>query len=600
MLGMCLSHLKKLDRATQLFSRYIRVTRTTEQWSLKEETLATILTLNYLSRASVPYPSIPRLAAAKQASPTLFGVPGCVMIHVDLRKLAPRGADLDEVVKVWEEFQFDNELNLNLTHDTLKFAGLLNIEVPRTKRTVKKTVDKVVDVPPFKHTDGHTYRQKWVKETVLEVIEGPAFDEDTVVLRRPSPELDKALVAELVDLTQSQASVTSHGHLIFCGLSTIQDEDVVDGKKQPSVYSTVFGGKYNKLRFRNAGKSRTKGVTDEDQLLADLGIGNVVAKEDAEDFFTRVGSDQRAFKTRSVVSGGPRGCLFMPNPGTQPDAGQGLVIVTLDVKKGSIDLAKRAMLNLFQFGGKKVRADAKELIATNLWGLHLFGMFNGEGEQQDAVPTNVAWDYEAPRGERVDIEPHSCITCHGKKSGWQTFKSDAHRMIKNGLRVFGDLTAFESGLSQEEQLDRLAGQYKLDPELTVLPEGRANYSKAIMSVTGPWIGRGKGDQADIVQTSSACIGDIFAEQAYGLFDARRALKHLGIVAEKDAEAQFDKLLPPVQTLPPLVEPILPEDGRIAAIKSGAGVVATDFYLASAFMRARIARTRAVEKLKKAG
>jgi|HubBroStandDraft_4_1064222.scaffolds.fasta_scaffold00029_97 hypothetical protein len=496
-----------------------------------------------------------------------------LLARIDLRDYAPRDEDYREWAAAFEEMRFDPRFSLLLTKDTLQFAGALVAgKIPTRKKTVTKVLkqNKLVTVPPFVHTDGKTYTQRWEDETVTEVVTVTGLDNGDV-LRLVGEHIDPRLMAALVHETQSEAPVVNHEYFVFRALSSIQDD---------GVFKTIWSGLYYELV--GIKESKQKGITDEDLFLFRLGVGSATsAGNAAQRAFEENRPENRVAVFRSGVTGRPRRADAIPTRASRPSDGQAVVIVTRDVKQKQIDIARDAMLNLLSFVD-----DAREVIATNQFGLHTFALFDGNGKLQREVPPDVANDSTVPSPHPQRLQPAiGCIRCHRSDDGWRTLTNDVMSLVKGykgrGVDILGDISGKGT---QADVVNRLAGLYAGDLELAALPAARDNYARAILKVTGPW--KASKTQLDVVKLAGERIGAIY-NKWYELADARRACKDLGIPFKNrnHAAEQLSKYLPPVGPA---------EDARIAALwtPSVEGINASQYWLVFSFMAKRVQVARA--------
>ncbi len=484
------------------------------------------LILNYISRASV----IKR--------PAIIGKEKLMLVRVDLSDYSGKN-DLAELIDVWEEFRFDPRFNLLITKDTLKFAT--GIDIPKSKRVVQKldAGGKVVDE----------------QEKVVALGAGD-------VVRVPAPHIGDPLLL-LSEVLGTEAPIITSGYFLTRATTTVQGE---------GVFKTIYGGLYYQL---SGIKRNSKKGTDEDNLLEALGVGNVDKGITAEKIFDDLRSDQRVAMFRSNVTGHPRRIDLLRSLASRD--GQGLVWVTHDLKKSSIDIGQHPVLNLLDF-----KDDAREFIAEKRNGLHLFALFNGAGKLQDEVPPDIAADTTIPIPHGTVLEPaRSCLVCHGKQGGLHVASNDVRKLRAGRINAFGDQ---KSKNGQLDDLDRLLGLYDGDLEFKLNPRARDDLANATLQATGVW--KGSKDQTDVVPLAAGKIADVFKKYNYDLVDATQLLRDLGLeVADaKEAPAILRKILP----LPPVVgDEILQEDARIGALLVGLSLGRTDYDLAYAFAALRI-------------
>jgi hypothetical protein len=508
-----------------------------------EDMQAVSLTMNYFGLGAAPVRPLP------------LGQGKLMVVRIDLRQYAGRSAaDLNRLIKTWEEFQFDPKFSLLITRDTLRF---LDVPAPTVKKTVQEKV--LIDVKPFVQ-DGKTYNQRW--ETRSKIVEVPFTEAGVDVVRVPSEHIDVAAYELAVSLTQSQAPLVSHRYFVTRALSAIQDK---------GLYKTVYGGLYYELAGLRSG---AKKGTDLDLLFEDLGIGNVDAGLTAEKLFDRLRSDQRTAVFKSGVTAKPRVTQIFP---TLLATEGGLFMLTLDVRDQDIDIGTHPLMNLLKQGGKPVH----EGIWTKANGLHGFVLFDGDQKLAREVPPDVANDTTIPAPHTQRLEPAiGCIRCHAKERGWRVLANDVPKLLAGRLDIFGD--AAGNGRQNSDVLDRLAGLYAGNVERSLLPRARDNYATAVLRATGPW--KASKDQTDVVELASARLEKIVREYKYRPVDAGVALTELGYEFKPGEELKtLRTLLPPVRVV---IDGVIPEDPRAAALLAGLSINRTDFDLIYSFLAAR--------------
>lgn len=484
------------------------------------------LTTNYWSRGSVI------------VRPQVIAKEKLVLCLIDLSRYAGKN-DLGELAEIWEEFRFDPRFNLLITRDTLRFAS--KVEVPKIKRVVQK-LDK----------DG-----KVIGEQVTEAALG-AGD----VVRVPAPHLGDGIVL-LSEVLGTEAPIITHSYFITRALTTIQDK---------GVFKTVYGGLYYQLAGIKRGNKKG---TDEDNLFEALGVGNVERGITARKVFDDLRSDQRVAVFRSGITGQPRTSEVLRSLASRDS--QGIIGVTHDLKKSSIDIGQHPVMNLLDF-----KDDAREVIFEMRTGLHGFALFNGEGALQDEVPPDIASDHLIPVPHGGRLQPAiGCIRCHGRDGGWKVLTNDVKRLLAGYLDVFGDDKSRRGVL---DDLDRIAGLYAGDLELKLLPRARDDYANAVLKATGMW--RDSKDQTDIVRLSSDKLASVFGRYNYDLVDTRQLLRDMGIevAGQEEALALLRKLVP----LPPQgVDGFNAEDARIGAMLVGLPIGRPDYDLMFSHLAARV-------------
>lgn len=536
--------LEALPPVQRPYIRYLWVSDTAAKLE-REEFQATVLALNYISRAPVLFRPLP------------IRRDGVLVLRVDLRSLLLRDEELKEVAAAWEELRYEPKLNKLITPATLKFNPRIVAGVKGIPELEWEQV--LLDCPPYTQ-DGQTFRQKWVWRQ--------RFKGKEQVLRLPAEHLEPVALQRLYALTGSLAPVVTHRYFIHRALSTIKDK---------GAFAEIYGGLY--YDFAGVKRGTAKG-TDEDVLYERLGIGSVDAGLTAAKVFDKLRTDQRVAMFRSLVTGKPRRIDFLPSLSTRPGDAQPIVVVTHDLFDEDIDIDRHPIMNLLNFKDR-----AREVIWTQPNGLHGFALFNDKGELQDEVPPNVAMDTTIPRPHTQRLQAAiGCIRCHGTDSGWKPAPNHAQTILKKRFDIDDDTTA----RSPSDATRRLAGLYTGDLERRLLPRGRQDYAAAVLRVTGPW--DESKDQTDLVKRSAERIGDVHRRYWYDAVDAAKALAELGIEHDGKTSAVevLEKRLPPVLAD---AEPgrLVPEDPRIEALLSGLSIPRSDWDLVYAFVAARVRR-----------
>lgn len=498
------------------------------------------------------------------------------LARIDLRRLVRTGEhgvfyqpDLDKLFSLWENFQFDSAFNLLITKATLKFAAGIDIEMPKQKRKAISKDWKKVDCPPWKHTDGKTYTQTWVEYDVVKEIEIKDIGEGEVI-RYVSDHIDKKALAELIDLTYSQAPVTTVKYFFFRSLSTIKNE------KANKLFAILYGGLYYDLAGIPVG---SKKGSDEDNLLELLGVGNVEQGVTAEKIFARIGSDQRTAVFRSEVTGSPRQIEYLKTL-TGRD-GQGLAVFTRDIKNSSVDIDQHAVMNLLKF-----HRDGTEGIFEKSNGLQGYIATDGNGMSLEKVDSSIATDRTVPAPYSTDLQGAiGCIRCHKEEGGWRISRNDVRKLLGGRFDILAE-RSFDIRY-RADPFVRLAGLYAGDLELKLLPRARDDYASAILKATGPWT-KSK-SQTDIVKVASTKVTQVYGQFAYTMVTAKDFLEDIGYKPKdtKESLVMIDRLLPPLERF--RGEPT-EEDPRIFALKSGLPINPNDYFLTYPFMarRAQIA------------
>jgi hypothetical protein len=563
-LAVALADLRTLSAEERLVSRYVWITDG-EDWSAR----VVALTGGYITQHPVPHRPVPiggfQVKALGKNFPKLP-----LLLRFDLRQLTVTDKQLSELIRVWEEFQFDPRLNLLVTRDTLKFAAGIGLD-PANLPKKRKSTWVLEDLPEPVVQDGKRYTQKWVEK----ISEVPAGEAD--VVRLVGPHIDPALISELIDLTQSQAPVVNHRYFVARTLATI--------KTKNPVYSTIFGGLYYELAgvpLANA-EQKKQGITDLDVLFESLGVAGNGSKIKAFDLLAKLNSDQKIAMYASEVTGKPRMVFFAPILSVKPTVAQGFITITFDVKVENIDIAKHAMANLGGF-----EPDALEVLWVGPSGVQRAALYDGKGNLQEAAPSDVVGDRTVPAPYSTDLQaPISCIVCHGPERGWRYAPNHALE-VAAGKRpdILNDFK-LAKGLSQREATERLKSQYSGDLEQVFFPRARDDYDRALLATAGPW------DKVKILNLSkitSEKISATFHGYRHRKVDAAEALADLGIPPGKDAHETLSKYMPPVGPLQADGANVFKaEDFRFAGLKNPKvkGIVRTDYDLFYAFMARRV-------------
>lgn len=474
------------------------------------------------------------------------------LIRIDLRHWVRNDTDLNEIIKVWEEFRFDPMFSLILTKDTLRFAVGLDLD-----------------------------KEKANFERIGADVKGD-------ILRLEAQHLNPILFGALIGTAQTQAPIVHSDYFITRSLTTIKDQDKVekDGKIElkDNVYSTLYGGLYYDLAGIKTGFNKG---TDEDHILEDLGIGNVEQGVTADKLFEKLGSQHRAAMFKSGVTDKFRGMDLFQIPGGNKYLQ--ICSISHDFLRKNIDIGSHAVANLGSLRGKD---DAREGIFVKANGFHGFFLVNGKGVRQDAVPVSVATNKRIPGAATPELQPAiDCIDCHGTNGGWKPFKNDVLKAIKGGFDIFNDTSKIK--LSREQIVNALAKEYTGDPEEhdSILDRARKDYDKAVFAATGTW--ESSQTQADLVKRSSEKITKIHRDYRYREVDATFILKDLNI---KDVKATSEESLkfaiPPIPI--PNSDGSIPEDWRIGNVIAKVGILTTDYGL----VRSIIARRAQLESARK--
>ncbi len=591
LVALALADLRTVPLFDRPFVRYLSI-----QDGDPNASRTSSLALNYISRSSAIYRP--------------WVVAGGVLLRVDLRSYAPRLADLEEWLQLWEEFRFDPSFALLITKDTLRFIALRDDEIPR-RRVAKTVVRKVpgreriekaiVDwkggryvypddsgrviaaLAPGKYEAEFRFRvpDEEVVETVF--VEESGLSGDADVLRLDARHISPAAWAELTRETRSQAPIVDHRYFLYRALSTIEDK---------GVYKTIWGGLYYQFR----GVKRAKEVLGKDTKASDLdlffeslGIGNIKAGVTQEKLFEGLRSDQRAAVFRSGVTGKPRDVTLFHVPADKEGGSFGAI--TGDVGDGDVDVGDRAFANLLA-----PRRKAREAIFPAANGLSIFGLFNGEGARQDEVPPDVAVDTTIPASHTRRLQAAiGCIRCHGTdgSDGWKPLRNDVRTLLDATYDILGDLG--KGGSLSYETRSRLIEAYTGNFD-KALRRARDDVAEVTLRATGPW--KESADQTDVAKIAAIRLADDYSGYWYDLVTPRMAIGELGVEApELEAVGLLNLLLPPDGRAN--FAGLIVENPAIMALKSGIGVNRSDWSLAFPFAAERARKQRAaVERMLK--
>lgn len=574
-----LSDIQTLPEIERPFTRYIWVPgHEPGSQELKEAVQGTAFTCAVAARGIGPVRPLP----------LHYGQ----LLRVNLRKCC-RFEELQSYIDAWEELQFDPMFNLIVTKDTVDLISKAfddSVESPQATVVSGGTFSETEISTPWPGgvwpKDGKRYepgsfevtskKRTWtpgkLTRSRMAMKEAIKSDSNILVIRVNGPHVDPGPYEQLQKECISQAPIVHYGYFTFRALSSIQED---------GVYKVIFGGLYYDL----AGV-RIKGDkgTDEDRLFESLGLGNVKAGLTAQKLFDTLRSDRRVGVFRRKLNGRPSRVDWFPTLATAD--GQGIVFVTHDVKKKSVDTAQHPIANLEDF-----KDDAREVIFTRSDGTHGFALFNAEGKLQEKAPEDVAVDRTIPEPHAPSLEAAiSCMRCHGKKglSGWQALHNDVKTLLAKGLKVFGDIGNLNR--TNEEAIERVHYRYRGDPE-NAIRLGRGVYMAAVLRATGPWTGLGA--QTDIVEAASNKVGEIYRRYIFDPVGPEQALRELGLPVGDDPAKEFAQWVPFDASLH--VTGFFPEDFRIGGLRVGLDVSRYDWSLAYSFAALRSQKTLATRK-----
>ena len=481
------------------------------------------IALNASSRGAVIHPLMP--------------IANGQLIRVDLTYLAD-DKNLAEYAAVWEELRFDPQFNLLLTPATLKFAAIYGLdpgELPPSKPVL-------VPSPPWRDPNtGITYNQRWETPPVL--------------VRKVGQHLDPLIVQAMIDATGSAAPVVRYEYHTARAIRQVQ---------RKGIYKTIFGGLY--YRFLGIKKAKGPGA-DEDEFFRDfLGIGDG-GKGSAAKVYEKLASDSRVGTFKSNVTHKPRQIEILNTA-----VGRGVLSiagVTHDIDDEDIDIDVHPMMNLSPgaFTDK-----AREVIFLLRNGMIGGVLFNGQGSLVDSVPETVAKDSTDPTGILQPVR--GCMACHGKHNGWQPVVNDvlALTTLDGGLDIFNDVV-------------RLRGLYKGDPERKQLPRARDDQAEQLLECLKEPSGLAHwwGPRENLARAAEIGFGQVTDHDTdwwHGGVDAARAGQEMGL----QGDLTIKSLYPPAKR-----GDIYPEDPRLKWILLGHKASRFDFELGYSFYQMRVRR-----------
>ena len=555
-LSMAVADIKVVAPSERTFTRYLIVTPyMQEQFGIERSVQATILLLHDLSRSVITFK--PMVLREEQKE-------GYIVIRYNIKDLVldqDDAKEVDAVTKAIEQYEFEPALNRFTTKATLELAAKLGLAITQTR-----LVDALIDVPVYEAKDEKGVLQKYNQKRVKKEV--PITLSDVEVIREFSEHIDKTLLAELIDATQSQAALVTAPYF-FARVRTIRDE--LKGK--PTLRSTLYGGLYNQLA----------GIAgNEKDLLKQLGVLD-------PKIFDKQQTDRRAWLKKSGITGSERLIEFLPVNATPLGTGRSLFVATRDVKRDSIDVDKSFRLNVAGF-----KEDGSELIWGRGNGLLGYAAENAERVNVEQVPDTIASDRTRPDPHPAILEaPWSCKECHRKEGGHRKIKSSLKELIDDGRFKFsGDIGV----VNQDQFLRRLKGWAGADLEEPdgVLPRDRDDLARAIMRITGPWGPKEGGKeeipakQTDIVNVAHGVQGAIFNSYTYEDVGAYRALREMGYEVKNKAKAadQLDEMLG---------RPSGVIDGRVKDLIKGDELRRSEFDLVRSFLILQINQVRQAQK-----
>lgn len=495
--ALAVGDLGKMSRDNQPFQRYV--------W-IPEPSKARIGAVAYAMNLSCSQSSV-------IVRPEIIG--NGQLLRWDLRVLWPREDTVTKMITLWEEFQFEPYFHIIKTTADALPVNAVAIEPNET--------DPAGSIR-FKIEDQLWYRSPnksyFLWDGVDWVLTQAPFQFETKKVSTYGAHCGLEQATILQGLTQSNAAIVRYDYFISKALSTLD------------------GGMYYK--FAGISKSTINGKTDQAVFLESLGAN--------EQLVATLRSDQRAVMFRSNVTGKPRRIDAFQGVGVRPGSGTGLITITYDVADENVDPRRDPIRNLLDF-----KDDAREIIAEKPNGMHIFALFNGNGELQDSAPDNIVNDHAIPAPHTARLQPAiSCVRCHGPFDGYQPFQNDVQKMLSGLLDVFDDL---DSKQAVPDTLDRLAGLYAGDLNKPIR-RGRDDYASAVFIATGGMN----------IPDASSVLSQVYGDYNFKSVDAHTACLELGYnVPQAQATGYLNQLLPPLQQD---IVGISPEDPIIGALKAG--------------------------------
>jgi hypothetical protein len=173
---------------------------------------------------------------------------------------------------------------------------------------------------------------------------------------------------------------------------------------------------------------------------------------------------------------------------------------TFDVERSTAE--RDPLRNPFAF-----TFDAGEHIAAKANGLHVFALYDAQGNRQDSVPDRIAKDSADPHGEGIIVPMLSCVRCH-VEDGLRPFTNDQQRLLAGNVELF---------TTEPDAAERLAAFYDADLQKQ-LTRDREDYAQAVARATGGWT----------VAELAEALADTYAAYVHELVDAERAAAELGV------------------------------------------------------------------------
>lgn len=432
------------------------------------------------------------------------------LVRWDLRILAAEEQYLPKLITLWDKLSIEPYFHVNLKSSESTPLPSVTGDPPGSIRFQSN------DTLHFRTANGITYQfidGAWInKRSIAKGDDVSSF----------GSHVDLSQAVMLQGLTQSNAPIVRYDWFIV------------------KILSALDGGLY----YDFVGVERNPaGKTAQEAWLESIGL--------SEKTVQNLRSDQRAAIFRSNVTGRPRRIDVFQGSYVRPSAGSGLVTITHDIGEGDVGADKDPIRNLLDIKDK-----AREVIAERRNGMHIFLLFDNQGNLQNSAPDDVVRDHTIPSPHPARVQSAiGCIRCHGPFDGLQPFGNDVQKMLKGYLRIFDD---FSSNAAVPDTLERLAGLYTGDLSKPIR-RGRDDYSDAVFQAT-----RGQS-----VSSISEGVSNTYGSYFFELVDAQKACLELGYSVPKEkAVAYLNMLLPPLNVDE---TGIIPEDPIIGALKVGLSV-----------------------------
>lgn len=292
---------------------------------------------------------------------------------------------------------------------------------------------------------------------------------------------------------------------------------------------TSVRGQYTE--FRQQTFQGEQGLTPLQTLLKKRGYDLESAVE--------VGGEKGCYLIKSGVTGKNRVILAFYGVGSRSPA-----ILTFDPAEQRTRPDEQFIQNLVDIFRLD---DAGEAFIPLQNGMIEYVLSDGNGNLQRTAPDVVVADQTKPFGHTTILEcGMSCVVCHMPDNGYKTARNDMQYMLGARLDFFGEDLSFERKgkttiLNRQQVIDLLVSRYaeRIDEPDGVLGRARRDYLRALDRLTDYPIGP---------QTSSQRLGALilntYHDYYYGMVDAKKALKELGIQSPAGQELQvFNQAVP---------------------------------------------------------